>query len=161
MSILHLCSMRRVTCCVSLFSFLFPQSCEDLLSVLHVLVESQNCSWVARAIHILVSQRRTRCYWVLQKTVGGKEGPAINPADRQARAQLPYSRKLPRQLNLPWLTSHPTPTNCLAHQQGNNHRYNGKLWANLLFIGRAQRPSQGRVGHAPKSKMAKVVQEAI
>ena len=62
----------------------------------HLLPRS--APWLARAVHILVSQRRKRCHQVPQRRWVEKERPAINPADRQAGAQLPYTRKLPRQL---------------------------------------------------------------
>ena len=62
----------------------------------HLLPRS--APWLARAVHILVSQRRKRCHLVPQRRWVEKERPAINPADRQAGAQLPYTRKLPRQL---------------------------------------------------------------
>ena len=45
----------------------------------------------------------------------GLERPAINPADRQVGAQLPHSRKLPRQLIYSGVNNYPTPRNCSAH----------------------------------------------
>ena len=84
------CDVRRVARPCSLFSFLSRVriSCQCFTCQWSRKTVLARGSWLARAIHILVSQRRKRCYRVPQRRWVGKDRPAVNPTDRQGGAQF-------------------------------------------------------------------------